>query len=137
MKDKLGWAVKGESFADGSRLEDWQKVFQSDRWQWQYDTHELSFGIYTYDGQFWKLYQARSVLPGDAHYRYDFGGVACRAVEVEYRRTARSPHSSMLKAEGELEWIRTYEFDPDIHRVVRAGERSSKYGEPYEHREVA
>ena len=137
MKDKLPWQVKGESFADGSRLTDWQKIYQSPDWHWQYDTHEMTFAIYAHDGQFWKLYRARYVYPGDDHYTYDFGGVACRAVEVEYLETARSPHSSMLKRQGDLEWIRTYEFDPAIHRAVRAGERNEKYGEPYEQRAAA
>ncbi|MEM8683295.1 MAG: hypothetical protein AAGF72_07690 [Pseudomonadota bacterium] len=137
MRDKLPWAVKGESFADGSRLADWQRVFRSTAWHWQYDTHEMSFSIYAHDGQFWKLYHARYVHPGDAHFTYGFGGVACRVVEVEYLHTARSPHSSMLQESGDLEWIRTYEFDPAIHRVVRAGERNEKYGKPYEHRQAA
>ncbi len=136
MKDKLPWNVKGESFADGSRLADWRKVYQSSNWHWQYDTHEMSFAIYAHDGQFWKLYHVRYVHPGDDDYTFDFGGVACRVVETEYRVTARSPHSSLLKTKGDLEWIRTYEFDPAIHRVVRAGERNDKYGEPYEHREA-
>ena len=137
MKDKLPWNIKGESFADGSRLADWQKVYQSGEWHWQYDTHEMTFAIYAHDGQFWKLYHARYVHPGDDYYTYDFGGVACRVVEVEYLATARSPHSSVLKTNGDLEWVRTYEFDPAIHRVVRAGERNGKYGEPYEHRAAA
>ncbi len=137
MKDKLAWNVVGESFADGSRLADWRKVYQSGDWHWQYDTHEMTFAVYAHDKQFWKLYHARYVNPGDDRYTYDFGGVACRVVEVEYLATARSPHSAMLKKTGDLEWIRTYEFDPAIHRVVRAGERSDKYGEPYEHRHAA
>ncbi len=131
MKDKLAWAIKGETFEDGSRLADWVKVYQDSDWHWQYDTHDMTFAIYEHDGQYWKLYHARYVNIGEKDYTYDFGGVACRAVEVEYLDTARSPHSSMLKQKGDLEWIRTYEFDPAIHDVIRAGERNDKYGEPY------
>lgn len=131
MKDKLPWNVEGETFADGSRLANWVKVYQSSEWHWQYDTHEMTFAIYAHDGQYWKLYRVRYVNAGEKAYTYGFGGVACRAVEVEYLDTARSPHSSMLKQAGDLEWIRTYEYDPAIHRLVRAGERSDKYGEPY------
>ena len=135
MKDKLPWTIKGEAFEDGSRLADWRKVYQNTDWHWQYDTHEMTFAIYEHDGQYWKLYHVRYVDVGEKAYTYGFGGVACRAVEVEYLGTARSPHSSTLKQKGDLEWIRTYEYDPAIHKVVRAGERNEKYGEPYETRQ--
>jgi hypothetical protein len=134
VKDKLAWTVKGETFEDGSRLADWLKVYQSSDWHWQYDTHEMTFAIYEHDGQYWKLYHARHVSLGENKFTYGFGGVACRAVEVAYLDTTRSPHSSMLKQKGELEWIRTYEFNPAIHKVIRSGERNDKYGEPYEAR---
>ena len=132
MNDTLPWAVKGKTFRDGSQLSDWVKIFQSPDWHWQYDTHELSFRIYEHDGQYWKLYHARFVEPGAHEYTYDYGGQACRMVLVENLSQARSRHSSMLKKKGEEEWIRTYEYDPKIHNVLKAGERNEKYGEPYE-----
>ena len=131
MKDKLAWAIKGETFEDGSRLADWVKVYQDSDWHWQYDTHEMTFAIYEHDGQHWKLYHSRHVNVGDNKYTYGFGGVACRVIKVEYLDTARSPHSSMLKQKDDLEWIRTYEFNPVIHKVFQLGERKDKYGEPY------
>ncbi len=131
MTDTLGWLRRGEQFADGSSLADWQKVYQSETWHWQYDTHELTYAIYAHDGQFWKLYHSRFVAPGDTRYTNGYGGVACRVVEVRYLITTKSPHSSLLKAAGDLEWIRTYEFDPALHEVIRAGEQSAKYGLPY------
>ena len=131
MSDKLPWSVEGEVFADGSRLADWVKVYQSSEWHWQYDTHEMTFAIYEHDGQYWKLYRIRYVGAGEKEYTYRFGGVACRAVEVEYLNTARSPHSSMLKHSGDLEWVRVHEYDSTVHRLVRAGECSDKYGEPH------
>ncbi len=60
MSDTLKWRIRGELFEDGSRMSDWRKVEQSD-WQWQYDTHELTFDIYEHDGDYWKLYRARWV----------------------------------------------------------------------------
>ena len=137
MNDKLAWAIEGQTFADGSQLANWVKIYQSAQWHWQYDTHEMTFGIYRYDGQYWKLYQIRYVKPGEDDYSYGYGGVACRVVEVAYQATTRSPHSSMLKQKGDLEWIRTYEFDSSIHKVIRAAKTSQKYGEPYESRNVA
>lgn len=137
MNDTLPWAVKGRTFVDGSRLSDWEKIYQSPDWHWQYDTHELSFAIYEHDGQFWKLYEARFVESGAKDYSYDFGGQACRMVFVEYLSEARSPHSSMLKDQGDEEWIRTYEYDPKIHKVLKASEPSDKYGQPYESRHAA
>lgn len=131
MHDKLPWTAKGWTFADGSRFLDWEKVYQSPDWHWQYDTHELTFGIYKHDGQYWKLYEARFVEPGASDYSYEYGGQACRMVLVEYLSRARSPHSAMLKHKGEEEWIRTYEYEPRIHKVLKAGERNDKYGEPY------
>ena len=137
MNDKHPWAVKGQTFVDGSALTDWVKVYQYPDWHWQYDNHELSFAIYQHDGQYWKLYQARFAQQGLDHYSYDYGGLACRMVLVDYRVQARSPHSSILINKGEEEWIRTYEYDPAIHRVLIAGERNDKYGEPYEAKHAA
>ena len=130
MTDKLAWQDRGRSFVDGSRLADWKKVFQSERWHWQYDTHELTYAIYAHDGQFWKLYHSRYVEPGRLEYTQGYGGVACRVVEVRYTTLARSPHSSLLKSPGDLEWIRTSEFDSRIHELVRAGEANDKYPAP-------
>ena len=129
MTDKLAWHEKGVSFVDGSRLEDWKKVFQSETWHWQYDTHELSFAIYAHDGQYWKLYQSRYVEPGKLEYTHGFGGIACRMVEVRYTATAKSPHSSKIKRVDDVEWIRTDEYDAGIHEVIRAGESSDRYGD--------
>lgn len=131
MTDTLQWADRAQTrFSDGSHIADWELIHQSDQWHWQYDTHELTFAIYRHDGQFWKLYQARFVEPGDDRYSYGYGGQACRMVEVEYLRRCRSPHSKMLKESGAQEWIRTYEFDPSAQRVLRAGERDGRYGGP-------
>lgn len=132
MNDKLPWAVKGQSFADGSRLSDWVQIYASPDWHWQYDTHEMTFAIYEHDDQYWKLYCGRFVEPGATDYTYDYGGVACRVVLVEYLQTGRSPHSAMLKRKGEEEWIRTNEFDPALHKLLRSSEHSDKYGAPYE-----
>ena len=131
MRDTLGWKVQGKSFADGSQLSDWQEVFVSNQWHWQYDSHELSFVIYQYDGQFWKLYHARYVQPGETEFSYGFGGQACRMVEVEYTEDAKSPHSNMPKRKGETEWVRTYEYRASWHKVVRQGESNPKYGDPF------
>lgn len=131
MHEKLAWAQMGETFVDGSRLQDWQKIFQSELWHWQYDTHELTFAIYAHDGQFWKLYRSRFTAPGSSEYVYSYGGVACRMVEVRYLADGRSPHSALLKRAGDLEWIRTGEYDRNLHEVVRAGKTDKKYGEPY------
>ena len=32
---------------------------------------------------------------------------------------------------GEREWVRTYEVDETVHRVVKAGRHDPKYGAPY------
>lgn len=126
MRDTLQWNVRGESFEDGSRFTDWFKVDESGTWHWQYDDHELTFDIYAHDGQFWKLYRARFVRDGDDDYTYRFGGQACRMAHVAYTRRSRSPHSGRLMLPGDLEWVRTYEVDPAIHRVIRAdGEDAS------------
>ena len=123
MSDTLKWRLKGELFEDGSQLSDWRKVEQSD-WQWQYDTHELAFDIYEHDGDYWKLYRVRWVPEGTTEYVHDFGGQACRMVLVEYQTTARSPHSHRLMQPCDLEWVRTYEYDESIHRLIKAGLRS-------------
>ena len=137
MNDKLPWTIKGETFIDGSQLSDWVEIYQSPDWHWQHDTHELSFAIYEHEGQYWKLYHARFVEPGEDEYSYDYGGQACRMVLVEYLCQARSPHSSMLEKQGDEEWVRTYEYNPKIHKVLKAGELNDKYGQPYETRHVA
>ena len=123
MSDTLKWRVRGELFEDASQLSDWQKIEQS-AWQWQYDTHELTFDIYEHDGDYWKLYRARWLPEGATEYVYGFGGQACRMVLVEYQTTARSPHSHKLMQAGNFEWVRTYEYDESIHRLIKAGLRS-------------
>ena len=127
MTDTLKWAVPGKSFEDGSTLDDWRKIEQSP-WHWQYDTHELSFGIYEHDGQYWKLYLARWVADGGKDYEYGHGGQACRMTLVAYKTRTRSPHSKRLMLEGDLEWVRTYEVDDTIHEVVKRGRDDPAYG---------
>lgn len=131
MTDTLQWAVRGVSFEDGSKLNDWTKIETSGRWDWQYDTHELTFDIYEHDGQYWKLYRARFVPKGADGYAHDFGGQACRMVLVRYRKRCGSPHSGRLIQAGEHEWVRTYEVDETLHEVVKAGAEDPKYGPPY------
>ena len=126
MKNTLRWRIPGEVFEDGSRLADWRKI-ETSPWLWQYDSHELSFDIYEHDRQYWKLYRARFVPEGATEYAYDFGGRACRMALVEYKRRARSPHSSKLMEGGDREWVRTYELDESSHNVVRAGRADPKY----------
>ena len=126
MSDTLKWRLKGEQFEDGSRLSDWHKIEQS-AWQWQYDTHELAFDIYEHDGDYWKLYRARWVPKGTSEYVYDFGGQACRMMLVEYQKKAASPHSRRLMQSGDLEWVRTYEVDTAIHRVLKAGRPDTEH----------
>ncbi|MEM7025359.1 MAG: hypothetical protein AAF637_22630 [Pseudomonadota bacterium] len=137
MRDTLQWAIHGKSFEDGSLLRDWVKIEDSGVWHWQYDTHELSFSIYRHDGQYWKLYQVRHVPDGAAHYAYGFGGQACRMALVAYRAMARSPHSHRLMREDEREWVRTYEVDLAIHRVLQAGRDDPNYGAPYGSKKAA
>lgn len=137
MTDTLGWHVRGESFQDGSKLQDWRKIHESGEWHWQYDTHDLSFDIYKHDGQYWKLYRARFVPDGGSDYAYDFGGQACRMALVRYRHRAKSPHSSRLMLAGDEEWVRTYEVDEAIHEVVRAGREDPKYGAPHGRKKAA
>ena len=126
MPDTLKWSIHGEAFEDGSKLEDWLRI-ESSPWHWQYDSHELTFDIYEHDGQYWKLYRARSVPPGSAEYEYGFGGQACRMTLVKYLSRARSPHSARLMQIGDLEWVRTYEVDDVFHSVVKAGQNDPKY----------
>ncbi len=123
MSDTLKWRVRGELFEDASQLSNWQKIEQS-AWQWQYDTHELTFDIYEHDGDYWKLYRARWLPESATEYVYDFGGQACRMVLVEYRTTVRSPHSHKLMQVGDFEWVRIYEYDESIHELIKAGTRS-------------
>lgn len=137
MTDTLQWAVRGESFADGSRLADWIKIEESGVWHWQYDTHELTFDIYEHDGQYWKLYRARFVPEGASDYAHDFGGQACRMALVAYKARGRSPHSHRLMQPGEREWVRTYEVDETIHEVLRAGRADPRYGAPYGRKRAA
>ena len=119
MTDTLQWDVPGVSFADGSRLAtDWRKVAESGEWHWQYDTHELTFEIYSHAGNYWKLYRARYVPDGQDRWEYGYGGQACRVALVRYLRRAKSPHSAVLKQKGEEEWVRTYEVDPSIHQRI-------------------
>ncbi len=126
MKNTLRWTIPGKEFEDGSKIEDWRRI-ESGPWHWQYDSHELSFDIYEHDGHYWKLYRARFVPEGATEYAYDFGGQACRMALVEYRRRARSPHSSKLMEGGDREWVRTYEIDESSHNVVRSGRADPKY----------
>ncbi len=123
MKDTLRWKVKGETFEDGSHLSEWTKI-ESSPWQWQYDAHELAFDIYQHAGQYWKLYRARWVESDASEHTYGWGGHACRMALVEYNRRARSPHSGLLKGVGDLEWVRAYEVDAEVHQVVKAGAES-------------
>ena len=123
MRDTLKWRLTGELFEDGSQLSDWQKIEQS-HWQWQYDTYELAFDIYEHDGEYWKLYRTRRVPEGTTEYVYGFGDQACRMMLVEYHTQARSPHSRKLFQPRDLEWIRTYEYDESIHRIVKAGQHT-------------
>ncbi|NIA70771.1 hypothetical protein HBA54_19405 [Pelagibius litoralis] len=131
MTETLQWTEPGKTFSDGSKLSDWIKTEDSGIWHWQYDTHEMTFSIYEHDGQYWKLYLARWVPEGASDYEYGYGGQACRMVLVSYRDKGRSPHSSRLMAAGDVEWIRTYEFDAKRHRLVKAGEENAKYGPAY------
>lgn len=131
MTDTLQWAIRGESFEDGSKLRDWTKIAESGEWHWQYDTHELTFDIYEHDGQYWKLYRARFVPDDASEYAYDYGGQACRMALVEYTAQTRSPHSSKLMRVGNQEWVRTYEVNEIIHTVIRASRADAKYGAPY------
>ena len=127
MNDTLQWSIRGEKFENGSRLKDWVKIEESGVWHWQYDAHELTFHIYEHDGQYWKLYLARWVPEGETEYKYDFGGQACRMTLVEYKTRARSPHSKRLMQVSDLEWVRAYEVDGKIHRVVKARAEDSNY----------
>ena len=131
MRDTLGWLESGTRFRDGSTIDDWELIHQDDTWHWQYDTHEMTFGIYRHDGQYWKLYKVRFVTPGATQYSYAFGGQACRMVQVKYTCRARSTHSNTLMDEGQTQWIRTYEFDPNTMQVIRYGEENEKYGAPF------
>ncbi len=136
MNDTLRWSARGEIFEDGSRFSDWIKVEEAGIWHWQYDTHEMTFDIYRHDGQFWKLYLIRTTTE-DGEYEYDFGGQACRMVLVSYKKNARSPHSNRAMKVSDLEWIRTYEYDPSLHTVVRAGDENAKYEPPFGTRSAA
>ena len=125
MIDTLKWRIEGEEFEDGSRLIDWQGIEQSP-WLWQYDDHELMFAIYAHAGQYWKLYRSRWIPEGTTEYQYGYGGQACRMALVDYTRSARSPHSGRLMQADDQEWVRTYEVDTSLHRVIKAGQPISK-----------
>ena len=127
MKNTMRWRVPGHQFEDGSALADWKKI-ESTVWHLQIESnYEMTFDIYEHDGQFWKLYQGRWVVEGTVKYMYRYGGQACRMTQVEYKQTARSPHSGLLKEAGELEWVRVYEVDDRIHTIVQAGRPDPKY----------
>lgn len=119
MPEKLGWKIRGEQFEDGSLLEDWIKIEESGAWHWQYDTHELTFDIYEYNGCFWKLYRVRYPSKTRDSYQYDYGGQACQVVLVAYRHRISSPHSNKVMQPGDLEWIRVGELDPAHQTVIR------------------
>ncbi|ABW31762.1 hypothetical protein [Acaryochloris marina] len=127
MKSTLRWNIPNQEFEDGSKISDWKQI-ESSPWHLQIESgYEMTFGIYEHDGQFWKLYQARWVVEGTTEYLYRYGGQACRMTQVEYKSQARSPHSGLLKNVGDLEWIRTYEVDAQLHRVIQVGRRDLKY----------
>ncbi len=121
MTNTLQWTIQGQKFEDESMLRDWVKIEESGVWHWQYDTHELTFHIYEHDGQYWKLYRGRWIPEKSKEHEYAYGGQACRMFQVQYKERARSPHSGRLMESGDLEWVRTYEVDKEIHRVTRAG----------------
>ena len=83
--------------------------------------------IYEHDGQYWKLYRARWVMPGDTEHEIRFGGRACRVALVAYKTRSRSPHSARLMQKGDLEWVRTNEVDETIHRLIKAGSNEATY----------
>ena len=90
MKETLKWRVKDQVFEDGSTLTEWTKV-ESSPWHPQIEGYELTFDIYEYDSDYWKLYQGRWVPEGTTEYAYRYGGQACRMTQVEYITRARSP----------------------------------------------
>ena len=96
------------------------KIEEAGVWHWQYDTHELTFNIYEYDGQYWKLYRARWATD-NGEYEHAYGGQACRMALVKYKKRTRSPLSNRLMRADDNEWVRTYEVDAAIHEIVRAG----------------
>ncbi len=114
----MHWRIRGREFEDGSPLSSWIKI-EGSSWIPQIGGCELSFNIYKHDGHFWKLYVTRWKLDGRAESEYTYGGRACRVAQVKYRASAKSPHSGVEKARGELEWVRVEEVDPEIHAVVR------------------
>ncbi len=129
MKNTLRWRIPGQEFEDGSQLKDWHKI-ENSLWHLQFESnYEMSFDIYEHDGQYWKLYQGRWVTEGnnENEYVYRYGGQACRMTQVEYTTRSRSPHSGLLKAAGDLEWVRVYEVDERIHYIVKAGQPNPKY----------
>ncbi|NET35163.1 MAG: hypothetical protein F6K19_24570 [Cyanothece sp. SIO1E1] len=127
MKTTLQWRIFGQEFEDGSQLTDWEKV-ESSAWHPQIDRgYQMTFAIYEHDGQFWKLYQGRWAVEGTTEYLYRYGGQACRMTQVAYKTKARSPHSGLLKEAGDLEWVRVYEVDEQIHTILQAGQLDSKY----------
>ena len=127
MKNTLKWRVIGQNFEDGSKLKDWKKI-ESNPWYLQIESfYEATFDIYEHDGQYWKLYRSRWVPENTTGYVYRYGGQACRMTLVEYKTKTRSPHSGLLFEAGELEWVRVYEVDKNIHRIVKAANPNPKY----------
>ncbi len=127
MKNTLRWRIPGQDFEDGSQLIYWRKI-ENSPWHLQIESdYEMTFDIYEHDGQYWKLYRGRWVIENTTEYSYRYGGQACRMTKVEYTKRSRSPHSGLLKEVGDLEWVRVYEVDENIHRVVKAGHPNSKY----------
>lgn len=117
-KTKLGWKIRGTIFEDGSKLENWNKIEETP-WSWQYDDHELNFGIFEYQKQFWKLFKSRKVPFGTTRYEYQYGGQACRVAQVQYKELSRSAHSGLLKDKGDVEWVRVEEIDEKTHIVLK------------------
>lgn len=136
MTDTLQWQKPGETLEDGSLFAHWIKIEESGVWHWQYDTHEMTFDIYEHDGQYWKFYRIR-YADDNGEYQYHFGGQACRMALVAYSTKTRSPHSNRAMSPGDLEWVRTYEVDEAIHRVIKAGRDDAKYGAPFDSKHAA
>ena len=127
MKNTMQWQIPDQEFEDGSRITDWKKL-EDGAWHPQFErNYEMKFDIFEYDGQFWKLYQARWVADGTFQYHCRYGGQACRMSQVQYQKMTRSPHSGLLKKAGDLEWVRVYEVDEQIHKVIQAGRPDLKY----------
>tara|TARA_R110002167_G_scaffold163319_4_gene360184 strand:- start:2228 stop:2395 length:168 start_codon:yes stop_codon:yes gene_type:complete len=44
---------------------------------------------------------------------------------VEYRQRARSAHSARLMQADDRDWVRTYEVDPAVHLIIKAGQQAA------------